>query len=164
MIANIFKFIFGFFLAIAILIGGGVATALYFMNRTSINPPKPIYSNDQSEIKAKAAKEAAKATPDQKSPSSPATTASKPTPTPTPTPTKVTEELPPGAYTARVTWPQGLSIRTQPQAEAERAGGVGFNEEVIVLSQSNDGAWQKIRLKGSDQEGWVKTGNTQKTE
>lgn len=176
MITNIFKFILGIFLAIAILAGGGIATALYFMNRASVNPPKPIYSNDQSELKAKAEREKAEAAKNPKAKPT-ATAAAKPTanttakatekPDPTPTPTEtpeISEELPPGAYTARVTWQQGLSLRSQPQADAERAGGVAFNQPVIVLEESDDKAWQKIRIRGTSQEGWVKAGNIRKVD
>ncbi len=161
MISNLFKFILGFLLAMGILVGGGVATALYFMNRSAIAPPKPIYANDNPEVKAQAPKTPA---PNSKATSEPAATA---TPTPTPTTTEesktdeATKPLPPGAFPARVTWPQGLSLRAEPKAEAERAGGAGFNQKVIVLEESDDKVWKKIRIEDSNQEGWVKAGNLQ---
>lgn len=170
MVSNIFKYLLGFILAIAILIGGGVATALYFMNRTSIIPPKPIYTNDNPVIRAQAPK-----TPAPSATKSPETDKQKPdtkptaTPTPTPTPTEdadsnETKPLPPGAYQARVTWSQGLSLRAEPKTEAQRVGGVGFNQKVIVVEESDDKVWQKIRLEGSNEEGWVKAGNTKKSD
>lgn len=162
MLSNILKTILGVLLAMAILVGGGAALAIYFMNRTSINPPKPVFSNDNASVKAEAAK----------TPTPGATTAanspSKSTPNPQPTPTKspLEEEkpLPPGAYQATVTWSQGLILRAEPQVNAERLGGVGFNAKVIVLEFSDDKTWQKIRIEDSGKEAWVKAGNTQKVE
>ena len=43
MLSNILKIILGVFLAIAILVGGSAALAIYFMNRTSITPPKTCF-------------------------------------------------------------------------------------------------------------------------
>jgi hypothetical protein len=72
------------------------------------------------------------------------------------------KELPPGAYKARVTWPEGLSLRDAPNLESNRIGGVAFNQEVFVLKLSDDQRWQQVRLADSEQEGWIKAGNTQK--
>ncbi|MHC0062807.1 SH3 domain-containing protein [Nostoc sp. UIC 10890] len=154
MLSGLTKFILGFFLAIAVLIGGGAAIALYFMNRTGIPPAKPVYSNDSPSVKA----QAPKATQAQLSPSSTSTPTESPKPTPTAKP------LPSGAYRGRVTWADGLSLRSQPNQEAERIGGVAFNQKIIVLEESGDKGWQKIRLEDSEQEGWVKAGNTEKVD
>ncbi|MDF5736276.1 MULTISPECIES: SH3 domain-containing protein [unclassified Nostoc] len=165
MLSGFTKFILGFFLAIAVLIGGGVAVALYFMNRTGIAPAKPIFSNDSPSVKAQApkttqpggGKSALKpGTQTQSSPTSTPTESPKATPSPKP--------LPSGAYRGRVSWAQGLSLRSQPNQEAERIGGVAFNQKIIVLSESDDKSWQKIRLEDSQQEGWVKAGNTEKVD
>ncbi|MFW9258810.1 SH3 domain-containing protein [Nostoc sp. CALU 546] len=154
MLSGLTKFILGFFLAIAVLIGGGAAIALYFMNRTGIPPAKPVYSNDSPSVKA----QAPKATQAQLSPSSTSTPTESPKATPTAKP------LPSGAYRGRVTWAEGLSLRSQPNQEAERIGGVTFNQKIIVLEESGDKGWQKIRLEDSEQEGWVKAGNTEKVD
>lgn len=164
MLSNILKIILGVLLAMAILVGGGAALAIYFMNRTSINPPKPVFSNDNAAVKAEAAKNI---------PTPGATTAANPqtktTPQPKPTPTVAASEeqekpLPPGAYPATVTWPQGLILRAEPKVNAERLGGIGFNAKVVVLESSNDKTWQKIRIESSGKEAWVKAGNTKKVE
>lgn len=162
MLSNILKVILGVLLAMAILVGGGAALAIYFMNRTSINPPKPVFTNDNAEVKAEAAKT---------TPTPGATTAANPqtktTPKPKPTPTTSAEQekpLPPGAYPATVTWPQGLILRAEPGANGERLGGVGFNAKVVVLESSSDKNWQKIRIESSGKEAWVKAGNTKKVE
>ena len=160
MIYNLFKFILGFLLAMAILVGSGVATALYFMNRSAIVPPKPVYANDSPQVKAQAPKTPA--------PNAQATPEVTPTPTPTTTEKSQTDEatkpLPPGAFPARVTWSQGLSLRSEPKSESERVGGAGFNQKVIVLQESDDKVWKKIRIEGSNQEGWVKAGNLQQVD
>ena len=161
MLSNILKVILGVLLAMAILVGGSAALAIYFMNRTSINPPKPVFTNDNAAVKAEAAK----------TPTPGATTAANPqtktTPKPKPTPTTSAEQekpLPPGAYPATVTWPQGLILRAEPGANGERLGGVGFNAKVVVLESSSDKNWQKIRIESSGKEAWVKAGNTRKVE
>jgi Bacterial SH3 domain len=158
MFSNVLKFILGFLLAIAILIGSGVATALYFMNRTAIPPAKPVFSNDnpsQRTQPAKATEKVAKTTE-----------SSSATPSPTPSESPKVEEsakpLPPGAYQGKVTWSQGLSLRAEPKQDAQRVGGVGFNQKVVILEESDDKLWQKIRQEDTNQEGWVKAGNTQK--
>ncbi|WP_026082562.1 SH3 domain-containing protein [Mastigocladopsis repens] len=169
MIVNVLKYTLGILLAIAILAGSGFATALYFMNRTSAPPTKPIFANDSPSVKGQKPKvPVAKATKAASKPEAKGEASPKPTPTPTTSP-KATESpkpLPPGAYQARVTWNQGLIVRAEPNQDAERIGGVGFNSRVIVLQQSEDNTWQKIRLEDgeSQQEGWVKAGNTQKVD
>jgi hypothetical protein len=167
MLSGLTKFILGFFLAIAVLIGGGAAIALYFMNRTGIPPAKPVYSNDSPSVKAQAPKgtELGEAkpslTPGTSTKSSPS---SSPTPTGSPKPTPSPKALPSGAYRGRVSWAEGLSLRSQPNQEAEKIGGVAFNQKIIILEESEDKAWQKIRLEDSQQEGWVKAGNTEKVD
>ena len=157
MASNVLKYVLGFFLAIVVLIGGGVAMALYFMNRTAIPPTKPIFANDSAQVKAQAPK-----TPGASPAITPTEVEANPKPNPTPTlAAESPKPLPAGSYNARVTWSQGLSLRAEPKSDAERLGGVGFNQKIIVLSESEDKVWQKIRLDGSDQEGWVKKGNTQ---
>ncbi|MCW5317305.1 SH3 domain-containing protein [Nostoc sp. KVJ3] len=169
MLSGLTKFILGFFLAIAVLVGGGVAVALYFMNRTGIPPAKPVFSNDSPSVKAQAPKgtELGGGKPTLTS-GTPIKSSSSPTPTPTPTAsakaTPSAKPLPPGASRGRVSWREGLSLRSQPNQEAERVGGVSFNQKIIILQESDDKAWQKIRLEGSEQEGWVKAGNTEKVD
>jgi Bacterial SH3 domain len=163
MFSGILKFVLGISLALAVLIGSGVAAALYFMNRVSMPAPKPVYVNDTPAVKAKAVKI-------QQVTSSPTPTSqakaevkveANPKPTPQETPEAAKEEsLPPGSFNARVSWPKGLSLRSQPTLNAERLGGVGFNEKIIVLEEKD--GWQKVRLAQSKQEGWVRAGNTRK--
>ncbi|MEA5577134.1 SH3 domain-containing protein [Anabaena sp. UHCC 0451] len=154
MLSGLLKLILGFLLAIAVLLGSGVTIALYFVNRTAVPPAKPTYANDNPKPKPDKPKVTqAKATSNPKASS-----------TPKPTPTESPQSLPPGAYQATVTWPQGLSVRDRPSLDAKSVSGVAANQKVIILEESQDKNWQKIRVEGSDQEGWVKAGNTKKVE
>jgi hypothetical protein len=163
-ISNVLKYILGIFLAIVVLIGGGVATALYFMNRTAIAPNKPIFANDSPEIKAQAPKTPGASPALTPTPVEAQTPQPNATPTLSPDTTESKKPLPAGAYNARVTWSKGLSLRAEPKQDSGRVGGVGLNQKIIVLEESEDKVWQKIRLEGSDTEGWVKAGNTQKVD
>ena len=134
MLSGLTKFILGFFLAIAVLIGGGAAIALYFMNRTGIPPAKPVYSNDSPSVKAQAPKATepgskSTLTPETKAESSPSSTSA---PTESPKATPSAKPLPSGAYRGRVSWAEGLSLRSQPNQQAEKIGGVGFNQKIII--------------------------------
>jgi Bacterial SH3 domain len=161
MFSNLLKFILGFLLAIAILLGTGVATALYFMNRTAIPPTKPVFSNDNPTQRTQNPKAGEKVA--TKTKPKPETTPSA-TPTETPKAEESPKPLPPGAYQGKVTWAQGLSLRAEPKQDAERVGGIAFNQKVVILEESDDKLWQKIRQEDTNQEGWVKAGNTEKLE
>jgi Bacterial SH3 domain len=144
-LSNFAKVILGFVIAIALLIGGSIAATLYLVAKLTALPPKPVFNNTPptAEKTASTPKPAAK----------PSAT---PTATPTPTPT-------PEGYRARITWQQGLLLRTSPSFDAANSGGVAVNQEVRVLEETGDGKWQRIRLE-SGQEGWVVGGNTSKVE
>lgn len=152
-LSGIAKFILGFIVGIILLAVGGGATGYYFFTKMSANPPKPIFAEEQQR-KLPAVKKVSTAIPSSRSPSS------KPTPSESP----VREELPPGAYKARVSWSEGLSLRDSPSQDSNRIGGVAFNQEIIVLKESDDKRWQQIRLADGEQEGWIKAGNIERTE
>ncbi len=40
-------------------------------------------------------------------------------------------------------------------------GGVAYKEEVIVLEETPDKKWQRIRLPDGDIQGWIKGGNVE---
>jgi hypothetical protein len=73
-------------------------------------------------------------------------------------------ELPTGAYKAKVTWSSGLSLRAEPSVSSDRVGGIDYNTELIILSTSSDGQWQRVKVANGDQEGWIKAGNVKKSE
>ncbi len=152
---NVIKFLLGISLAVLILVSGGVAVALYFLHRVTTPPPKPIFANDTAQVKARGSSSTS---------TTPTATTATSSNTTTTTTTQSSTPLAPGAYRARVTWAQGLSVRSEPNADAERIAGVGYNEELTVLETSSDKNWQKIRLENSEQEGWVKAGNVERIE
>ena len=170
MVVNVLKYFLGISLAIAILAVSGAATTLYLMNQSGVIPVKPIFTNDSATLKAQVPKSAVIGTTTN-SALAPKTIAKakaayspKSTPAASPKATESAKPLPPGAYPARITWRQGLVLRSEPKQDAERSGGVSFNQKIMVLVESDDKAWQKIRLDGSGLEGWVKAGNTQKVD
>lgn len=62
-----------------------------------------------------------------------------------------------------MTQPIGLILRDTPSAEANRIGGIAYQEKVVVLGESDDKQWQKVRvLTDRDRTGWIKGGNTEK--
>lgn len=149
--SGLVKLVLGFIIAIALLVSGSVALALIFINRASSPPPKPIFANDSSAVK----KAANIAKPKPSTPvanKKPDAAKSKPSPSPSAS----------GSYPARVIWNQGLSLRAEPSLEAERIGSLDYNQEIIVLQQSKDEKWQKVRLEDGETEGWVKAGNTER--
>jgi hypothetical protein len=149
------QFIIGFILGIIFFTVGIAGGAYWFLTKVAVNPSKPIFPEE-------------KPTPPESKPTETNTTApvvKNETSTP-PEETKneetPKEELPQGAYRARVIWESGLSLRANPSKEAERIGGVGYNSQLIILSVSDDKQWQKVRIPGSGEEGWIKAGNIEK--
>ncbi|MGK7910945.1 MAG: SH3 domain-containing protein [Synechococcus sp.] len=59
----------------------------------------------------------------------------------------------------RVTWPQGLVVRSAPGLESTYVGGIPFDAVATILERSDDGRWQRIRQDSTGLEGWVKAGN-----
>ncbi|MBD0345411.1 MAG: SH3 domain-containing protein [Coleofasciculus sp. Co-bin14] len=149
-LSGIFKFIIGFAIGIALLAGGAAVTAYYFWVKLSAVPAKPIFAEERANTSPNAKKAASLA-------ASTSQLSSKPNAQKLPE-----KPLPPGAYKARVTWPEGLSLRDGPGSEAARIGGVTLNQEVFVLKESDDQRWQQVRLVQGEQEGWIKAGNIEK--
>lgn len=136
---NILKFLVGFVLAITLMAGASIAAALYFAVKLTTNPARPTFPNDKPLVKNAVNK-------------TQLTQAKNP----------VNSDLPPGAYKAIVTEPIGLILRDKADDNADRIGGIGYNEEIIILEDTSDGKWQKVRLIESKQEGWIKGGNTER--
>ncbi|MFE4105482.1 SH3 domain-containing protein [Almyronema epifaneia] len=147
------KLIIGIALALVLLSLAGVATARYFMSRLADLPEKPLYENDAGLTSPEATAESA-------STASTATITSTAAPEADPP----AEELPPNSYKALVVQPIGLVLREGPGLNYTQLGGVENNEEVIVLSTSDDQQWLQVRLPRNGQEGWVKAGNTRQIE
>jgi hypothetical protein len=145
---SVFKFLVGFLLAIVLMAGASVAAALYFAAKLTTVPERPVFSNDKTavQIAGAGAKSTAKAS--SVSTSSDATSSDAASPKP----------LEPGAYRALVTQPIGLILRDSGNRDSNR------KEKVVVLEDSPDKEWQRIRVEDGNREGWVKGGNTEKIE
>jgi hypothetical protein len=164
--SGLLQFILGFFLGITILVGLTSALGYLVFSRLAATPSKPVFS-EENKSKPKTT------TPDKKAPDksaskpkvspSPKATTESPKPSPSPSP-KAEEDLPKGAYKAKVTWSGGLSLRSNPSKDSERVSGVDYDDELIVLETSADGVWAKVRSADDGQEGWVKVGNFKKAE
>jgi hypothetical protein len=141
--SKILQFLLGSFLGLSLM--GIVAAGGLFLvvQQLTARPPRPSFDNDNPNFNA---------TPSPRN--SPNSTA------PPVAPSAV--ESPPGSYRARVAFPDGLSVRDAP--DGARVGGLDFKEEVLVLEESEDKLWIKIRSVASSLEGWIKAGNVDKVE
>ncbi|MGG6241990.1 SH3 domain-containing protein [Nodosilinea sp. AN01ver1] len=144
------KLILGVAIALILLSMAGVATARYFMGRLSVLPPKPLYGDEMP-----TATEAVPAAPTPEAAAAPEAAPEAAPPEPA---------LEPGAYKAVVVQPIGLVMREGPGVEFPQVGGVDVNEAVVVLEEPADQDWVKVRVVSNGQEGWVKAGNTRRTE
>ena len=149
-ISGFFQFIIGFILGIIFFSAGIAGAAYFYFTKMAVNPAKPTFPAAKPET-----------VPDKQTPS---TQASSLFQTQAKTEPEKKDNLPPGAYRARVTWPSGLSLRSSPSKGARRIGGVAYNWEIIILGYSSDRQWQQILVPGSGQEGWVKAGNVVRIE
>jgi hypothetical protein len=166
-LSALFQFILGFLLGVFLLAGGTTALAFVFLSRMSSAPPKPLFAEEKQE-KTSTTAQPVNSTPSSKQPAEaqakPEEKTAPETPTPEAAPQEKQEVLPAGAYKARVNWSSGLSLRAEAGADAERIGGVAYNTNLIVLEESADKRWQKVRIPGSNREGWIKAGNIDKVE
>ncbi len=159
------QFILGFVLGVSLIAGISGAALFAYYKKMSVLPNKPVFSRTtvpqesaSSSIEPATSIEPLESTTTledeveepQAALEKPEEVAAEP-------------ELPPNAYRAVVTWPQGLSLRSQPSTNAGKVGGIDANKSIIILEDSADGQWQRVRLPWSNQEGWVKGGNTQRT-
>lgn len=152
-LSGVAQFIVGFFLGISILIGSSAATAYYFFTKLAVVPPKPIFPEEVPKNTSVAKQEGSQPKSEEDKPQA-SNTPSQP----------AQPKLEPGAYKARVTWPEGLSLRDSPSLNANRIGGIAYNREIIIIKDSDDKKWQQIRIPESQQEGWVKAGNVRRVD
>ncbi len=156
--AGIFNLITGITLAIALLSTGAWFAANYTITKLTAPPPRPAFPNDKSANAPKTTiappklVKAKSVSANQPEPF--ITTVASASPKP---------KLEPGAYPARVTQPIGLVLRDAPTRDSNQVGGVEFNQRVVVLEESADKGWQRIRVENGDRQGWVKVGNTQRS-
>ncbi len=153
-ISRLLQFIIGFIVGITILGGVGFAAGYYFFTKMSASPPRPVFAEEQGKEAESASKKEEKPQAEVSPTEEDEEEDNK----------EEEEELEPGAYKATVNWPDGLILRDQPDEDAGQLGGIGFEEEVIVLKESENGKWQQVRIPDSDRQGWVKGGNVDKVE
>ncbi len=156
-ISSITQFILGFVLGVSLITGAAIAAGyLYLTTMSYISPKKPIYEEEKASKTVTKSEIATETT--EKSPTVPEDLPIFPGEAET-EPEPEAEEIPENAYFARVTWPQGLSLRAEPSINSERVGGIGYDAKILILEQSSDKQWQRIRIPSNKQEGWVKAGN-----
>ena len=157
------QFILGFIFGISLVAGVAAGAGYLYFKEMSTVPEKPIFSEETkkstpTEITKQPATTTAETEPETTPIVSEPETPEPETPKPE-TSEPETPELPSNAYMAKVTWSQGLSLRSEPSLNAARVGGISYNAKIIILEDSADGKWQRVRLPWSQQEGWVKAGN-----
>jgi hypothetical protein len=172
-ISNMFQFILGFLLGVALVAGSAVAAAYFYFTKVSSSvPKKPIYTEEKSS-NAKVVDER-RATTQSENTTDNETQSSSENPNysdnvapansekPLESELATEESIPDGAYYASVTWPQGLSLRAGPDINAAKIGGIDYNSKILILEESSDKQWQKVQIPVSQQEGWVKAGNIER--
>jgi hypothetical protein len=137
---------------LAAIFGG--AGYYFFITQMSNRPPKPVFAEERGGAKPiVVAKPKAKAKTPIAIPPSPAPVAKDP---------DAPEKLSPEAYDAKVVWKDGLSLKKEPDAGAEKVGGVAFNAKVAIVKTSEDKQWVLIQSETDNLQGWVKAGNIDK--
>jgi hypothetical protein len=155
------QFILGFVLGIGLIAGVSGAIILTYYQKMSVLPKKPVFPRaTSSESVSVVADDSVDIEPSSDEIEAEADSIESEIEEEAP---PAEPKLPPNAYRAVVTWPQGLSLRSEPSINAGRIGGIGADATIIVLEDSADGKWQRVRLPWSQQEGWVKGGNTERT-
>lgn len=184
-LSSLLQFTLGFFLGLLIFVGGISLVGYLFFSGLIATPPRPVFpeENKTQAVKAKPKTETTTTvTKDNQKPDQATTgetkapaeknktdevqTSPSPSPQPetSPSPEAKQEELPAGAYPAKVIWSGGLSLRANPDKTSERVGGLNYNDALVVLEKSSDGEWVKVKVPNTDQVGWVRVGNLKKTE
>lgn len=151
------QFILGFALGISLIAGISGSLVFAYYKKMSVLPKKPVFSEAEVSTEAKTPNPSQTEIESLES-----TTESEPEPTPVVEAPPPEIELPPNAYRATVTWPEGLSLRAEPDVDAERVGGIETKATIFILEDSADGKWQRVQLPWNGQSGWVKAGNTKK--
>ncbi|HEY9695026.1 MAG TPA: SH3 domain-containing protein [Oculatellaceae cyanobacterium] len=154
------KFVVGFLAGVVLLLFGSAAAGLFLFSTLSATPPKPVFPEEkqQKKVTNTNTKSSTVAATNSRLVS---TTVASPSPSPS---ASQEPQLEPGAYKARVKWQSGLSMRSEANFESNKVGGVAYNQEVVVLQDSDDKQWQKVRVVETNEEGWVKAGNLERAD
>jgi hypothetical protein len=146
-VSTISQFIIGFILGVTLITTITAGLGYLYFRQMSVLPKKPEFPEvKKTEVVTK------KSTTNSETTEITSEAATTP----------AAEELPPNAYKAKVTWPQGLSLRDEPDSNAATIGGIAYDNEIVVLEETSDKKWQKVLIPWSEQEGWVRGGNTEK--
>jgi hypothetical protein len=159
-LSGLAKFVVGFVAGIVLILFGSALAGLYLFSTLSGSPPKPVFTEERQQkkltnINTKSSTVAAtnsklvSSTP--ASPSQSSSVSQQP-------------QLEPGGYKARVKRQSGLSMRSEANFESNKVGGIAYNQEVVVIQDSDDKQWQKVQVVETNQEGWVKTGNLERAD
>ena len=143
---KIVQFVLGFLLGLLITAGVTAGIAFFILTKLAKTPPKPLFAET---ISPPVAQEQI-------------TTGSLQTQTEETETPAIEFEAQEEGYRARVTWSDGLTVRSEPTVDSERLGGVEYDQELIVLETNPEETWQRIRLLDSNVQGWVKAGNLRK--
>ncbi len=153
-LSGLAKFVVGFLAGVVLLLLGSVAAGFFLFSTLSATPPKPVFPEEEQPKKLASinTKSSTVAATNSKLVS---TTVASASPSASPEP---------GAYKARVKWQSGLSMRSEASYESSKVGGVAYNQEVVVIQDSDDKQWQKVRVVETNEEGWVKAGNLERAD
>jgi len=155
-ILNTIQLLIGVILGLALMVGGSVAVGYYLFTKLSIAPERPSFTEEKPQ------KPVVKPAPSPAASPSPAIAAkvdASPSPSPIASPSPEAEA---GLYKGVINWSEGLILRDAPGNNTNRLGGVGFNQQVVVLEESPDQNWQRIRIVATGKTGWIKAGNLDK--
>jgi cytoskeletal protein RodZ len=147
------KFVLGIILAMLIMSLAGLAMARYFITRIAEQPERPTYENDLPEDQRPAAKApgssaANKASEDASQSAAPAASTNASAPAKEQEPAENADNA--EGYKGYAT--TDLNVRSGPDTSYESIGGVGAEENVVVLAE--EGGWLKVQLSNGT-EGWV---------
>lgn len=167
------QFFLGFVLGISLIAGVTGTLVFAYYQKMSVLPKKPEFpeaanspeaTKDEAVVSEIEPLESTGFDESDEAQEAASTVVEAPILEPEPEPEPESEpELPPNAYYAEVTWPEGLSLRAEPDIDADRVGGIETKANIVILEDSADGKWQRVRLPWNGQEGWVKNGNTKRT-
>jgi Bacterial SH3 domain len=150
--AKILQFLLGSVLGLSLMAAVGAGALFIVVQQLTARPPRPTFENDDPNFAARQ-----RQTP-KPSPSGSGSPGESPSPSDSPSPSASPE----GSYRATVSFPDGLSVRDAP--DGTQIGGVGYQETLIVLEESSDKRWLKVRSEATQIEGWIKAGNVTKVE
>jgi Bacterial SH3 domain len=140
---GLLKFFIGFCLGIIILAGGAGLTAYYFFTKSSVIPPRPTFPEEIEKKDKSAGKNQNKnSSNNNKNNNSP------------------NKES--GLYKGKIIPEQGVSLREKPTTDSNRVGGIAGNATVVVLEESEDKRWLKIRNDQGYQVGWIRSRSLEK--